>query len=128
MYLTYDDYLDMGGSIDDEDVYSRLEAKARAQIDRVTFGRLVGEKSVRDAVKYCMYDLVNAVVADEQLGASTYGRDVASMSNDGLSISFSNGNHSKSAAARYTSIVRMWLANETTACGIPLTYAEVCVI
>lgn len=125
MYLTNNEYLDMGGNIDDEDVFNRLESKARAHIDRVTFGRLVGESPVRDAVKNCMYDLISAVAADEQLGASAYGRDVASMSNDGVSITFANGSNRKSAAARYNSIVRMWLSNEVTACGLPLLYAGV---
>ena len=122
MYLTHDEYLDMGGNIDEEDVFKRFELKARAQIDRVTFGRLVNESPVRESVKNCMYDLVSTAAADEQLGASSYGRDVASMSNDGVSISFSTG---KGAASRYNSIVRMWLANEVTACGLPLLYAGV---
>lgn len=128
MYLTYDEYENMGGSAA-EDLYPRLEAKARAQLNRVTFGRIVGEKPVRENVKYCMFDLISAIEADEGMGGLTIGREVASMSNDGVSVSFTaSGSGGGTSAARYTAIVRSWLADETTACGIPLLYAGVRVV
>lgn len=123
MYLTYEEYLGMGGSID-QNAFTRLEAKARSHIDRITFGRLCAESPVRDSVKYCMYDLLGAVQADEANGAMAMGREITSMSNDGVSITFSTYNKE---CARYTAIVRTWLAMETDACGVPLMYPGVCV-
>ena len=59
-------FLQLGGATGIEDeIFARLEAKARAQLDRLTFGRLKHETDVRENVKYCMVDLVNAIHADE---------------------------------------------------------------
>lgn len=129
MYLTYDEYEDMGGGAP-EDVFPRLEAKARAHLDRITFGRLQNDSPVRESVKFCMFDLINAVFGDESNGSMAAGREIASMSNDGVSVSFVSGSGSggaRASAARFGAIVRSWLANETTACGIPLLYAGVSV-
>lgn len=125
MYLKYDEYVGMGGGAP-ESAYPRLEAKARAQLNRMTFGRVCGEEPVRENVKYCMFDLISTVEAEGGMGDMAAGREIASMSNDGVSISFVTGSGgAKSAAARYAAIARSWLANETTACGIPLLYAGV---
>ena len=125
MYLEYNEFIDMGGSESlEEDVFTRLEAKARAHLDRLTFERLKHAKVISDAVKFCMFDLINAVEAEEANGAAVYGREIAAMSNDGVSVSFST---SGKAASRYTAIVRTWLAMETDAFGVPLMYPGVCV-
>ena len=129
MYLNYEEYVGMGGGAL-ESAFPRLEAKARAHLDRITFGRLQNESPVRDSVKFCMFDLINAVSSEESAGAMAAGREIASMSNDGVSVSFVSGGNSggaRASAARYGAIVRSWLANETTACGVPLLYAGVSV-
>lgn len=123
MYLTYDDYVGMGGGAS-ESAFPRLEYKARAHIDRLTFQRLKHVESISDAVKYCMFDLINAVEAEEANGAAAFGREIAAMSNDGVSISFAT---SGKVSSRYAAIVRTWLAMETDANGVPLMYPGVCV-
>lgn len=120
MYLTFGDFEEMGGIID-EASFPRLEHKARAMIDMMTHGRLAGEKPVRDAVKYACFDLVRAMNSDEN-AAGGAGMAVSSMSNDGISITYAAA---QSAGARYNSIIRSWLASETTACGVPLLYSGV---
>lgn len=125
MYLTYDEYIELGGSeTTDEVVFARLAAKATAQLDRTTFGRLANIEKLPQSVKYCMFDLINAVEADEANGAAVSGREIAAMSNDGVSVSFTTSGR---AASRYTAIVRTWLAMETDANGVPLMYPGVCV-
>lgn len=119
MYLTFDEFEEMGGKID-EASFPRLEHKARAMIDLMTYGRVAGETPVRDAVKYACFDLIQAMGGSEVLGGT--GQDVASVSNDGVSITYAGG---VSAETRYKRIVRSYLATETTRCGIPLTYAGV---
>lgn len=116
----------MGGGAS-ESAFPRLEAKARAQLNRMTFGRIVGEEPVRENVKYCMFDLIGAMEAEESMGSIAAGREIASMSNDGVSVSFASAGsgNAKSGAARYAAIARGWLADETTACGLPLLYAGV---
>lgn len=131
MYLTINDYLDMGGSDMDDAAFERLEARARAAVDRLTFGRLKAEDPVRQCVKRCMYDLIAAMASDEAMTGMTGGRDVSSMSNDGVSVTFASaGSAGASAAAqkRYAGIVRGWLLSETDACGRGLMYAGVDVL
>ena len=113
----------MGGGAQ-QSAFPRLEAKARAHLDRLTFERLKHAEVISDAVKFCMFDLINAVEADEANGAAVSGREIAAMSNDGVSVSFTT---SGKAASRYTAIVRTWMAMETDAFGVPLMYPGVCV-
>lgn len=131
MYLSIDEFEEMGGAVGIEDeVYARLEAKARAQLDRLTFGRLKHETNIRENVKYCMVDLINAVYADESAGAVAAGREISSMANDGVSISFAAGSTNGGArgiSARYAGIVRSWMMCEIDAHGLPLMYPGVCV-
>lgn len=127
MYLTYDEYEEMGGTMD-EDVFDRFEMKARRLIDRATRGRIISETPVRDCVKYCAYELVAAMYADESLAGIAAGRDIAAVSNDGVSVSFATGNAENAATAanaRYFAAIRAWLDGETTASGVHLLYAGV---
>lgn len=130
MYLYIDNYLDMGGTSMPDIRFERLEAKARALIDRMTFGRLRGEDPVRDSVKYCMFDLIDAMVSDDKLETITGGRDIASMSNDGVSVTFASAGSAGALSAqnRYAGIVRNWLLHETDANGYGLMYAGVDVL
>lgn len=123
MYLTHEEYTAMGGSIDAA-LFPRFEAKARMYIDVLTHGRLCGETEARENVRFCMYDLITAMHADESASGAP-GREIASMSNDGVSVAYASGNGTGTASARYTGIVRTWLLNEAAACGIPLMYAGV---
>lgn len=120
MYLSYDDYEEWGGTID-EASFERYEHKARALIDLKTRGRVQGEDPVRNAVKYACFDLIRAMAGDESTAGGA-GLAVSSMSNDGISVTFAG---TGSAEGRYSAIIRSWLAAETTACGVPLLYAGV---
>lgn len=121
-YLTYGEYKAMGGSIAGETAFDRHAARASAIITRMTHGRVANEKVVRAAVKYAAFDLVNALHNDEQNGSE--GREVASMSNDGVSISFASGG-SAMASQRHACIVRQYLEWELDERGTPLLYAGV---
>ena len=125
MYLTHEEWTRMGGDALDAHLFARMELKARKLIDRVTRGRIAHESPVREAVKYCAFDLIGAMVSDEStLGSS--GREIASMSNDGVSVTYATATGaSGSVSARYAQIARAWLSDETTACGTPLLYAGV---
>ena len=118
MYLDYGDYAQMGGELE-PDVYERLAAKAERLIDRATHARLKAESTVPDGVKYCIMELINAIQADESMGGMSAGREISSMSNDGVSVSFT----AMAASARYMEIIRQWLDGETTEAGVHLLYA-----
>lgn len=123
MYLIYDDYIAMGGTINAA-LYSRFEMKARKLVDMLTHGRLEGEKPVRESVKCCMYELIQMMYADEVSGSG--GREIAGVSNDGVSISYAiSQNGAGSPTARYMNYIRTWLSGETTKSGVYLLYAGV---
>lgn len=129
MYLTHDEYTRMGGDMDAA-LFIRLEAKARKRIDAMTFGRLQGENDVRECVKHCMFELVQAMHEDE-INVGFSGREISSMSNDGISVTYASSNSQtgvqNGSGARYAGIVRAWLTGETDACGDNLLYAGVSV-
>ena len=118
MYLDYGSYAQMGGELE-PDVYERLAAKAERLIDRATHARLKAQSTVPMSVKYCIMELIDAIQADESMGGMSAGREISSMSNDGVSVSFT----AMAASARYMEIIRQWLDGETTEAGVHLLYA-----
>lgn len=128
-YLDQAEYLEMGGTIpeDDELRYQRLESRASHAIDRATHGRIKGEKPVRNAVKFCVYEMIERYVSDEAM-AGMSGREIASMSNDGVSVSYVSGasaSGGSASALRDTESIRAWLMDEVDGNGTPLLYAGV---
>ena len=96
MYLSYDDYQEYGGTLD-ETAYNQLEFEARTVIDWWTFNRLQKEETYPEAVKRCIYKLVQ-LIHDKQtsmvVGVGTSSNNssiqagIASESNDGVSTSY----------------------------------------
>lgn len=97
MYLTYTEYQEYGGTLD-ETTFNEYEFDARSKIDWYTFGRLKNETTFNEAVKRCMYKLIKLIqLATEatMVDGSTSGSStssvhagIASQSNDGVSISY----------------------------------------
>lgn len=128
-YLDQAEYLEMGGTIteDDELRYQRLESRASHAIDRATHGRIKGEKPVRNAVKFCVYEMIERYASDEAM-AGMSGREIASMSNDGVSVSYVSGasaSGGSASALRDAESIRAWLMDEVDGNGTPLLYAGV---
>ncbi|MBE5807641.1 MAG: hypothetical protein E7317_04800 [Clostridiales bacterium] len=125
-HLSYEAYVSLGGSVP-EARFSMLERRANRIVDAMTHGRLADESPLRDAVACCIAQLVDAQAADEALSGGT-GREVMSMSNDGVSMTFVAGTEAararSSASARNAAIVRDWLGAESTG-GVMLLYAGV---
>lgn len=95
MYLTYTEYQNYGGSLD-ETTFNYLEYEAESYVNWYTFNRLKGE-SIPDEVKKCMYFILKLIQNKmDLLGASPNGSSstsvtgagIASQSNDGVSISY----------------------------------------
>lgn len=121
-YITLDEYTQMNGSADAA-AFPRLELKARRLIDAATHGRLEGETPVRESVRMCAFELVEMLAAEESAGG-VGGREIASVSNDGVSVSY-KASDSQSIPARTGRILREWLAMEYAASSVPLLYAGV---
>lgn len=95
MYLTYEEYQSMGGTLDSVS-YGNYEFEAEALINWYTFNRLKNDTVYPEAVKRLMKYLIDlAVQRANLLNASgsgdseiSTGAAVASQSNDGVSISY----------------------------------------
>lgn len=98
MYLTYEEYAEFGGDISalDSTAFENLEFEARTQIDWWTFGRLKNEATYPEAVKRCMFKLIELldkqqkvlmVDAVDEEGNIKAGL-MAHQSNDGVSSTY----------------------------------------
>ncbi len=95
MYLTYEEYQNMGGALD-ETSFGNYEFRARSKVDWYTFNRLQKETEYPEAVKRCVFAIISYLVSSDSVSAtpSTSSSEgvvtagVASQSNDGVSISY----------------------------------------
>lgn len=113
MYLNYDEYVRMGGTLN-EAAFSRLEFKARKLIDQHTFGRLMGLTEQSEVVKKLVFELM-VVEEKEQNGV------LQSVSNDGYSETYAVANNEQKS----TCLIAAYLSQEKTADGTPLLYRGV---
>lgn len=127
-YLTYDEYEQMGGQLS-EAAFSALEFRASKAVDTLTHGRVMNEQPVRTAVKQAVYALIGTMHMDDENASAYGGRDVQSMSNDGVSVTFSaaaaGGDAARAQNARYNNVLKAFLFGEVTEDGVPLIYAGV---
>ena len=129
MYLTHDDYVALGGTLNDAQ-YTDLALQAQAQINRATFGRLKGDKVIPEEVKWLMKHLVD--LCEKRNAAFTLGKSnsdsnpyITSQSNDGVSISYNGIAPSdliKLSEAEAFSIIRNYLEGVTNEAGRKLLY------
>ena len=95
MYLTYTEYQNMGGTLN-ETTFNDYEFEAETVVDWYTFNRLHTETTYPEALKKCIYHLITlldlkaqAMSAGSAEGSvDSSGKVVASQSNDGVSISY----------------------------------------
>lgn len=98
-YLTYDEYSEMGGTLD-ETLFDTLLLDAQGYIDWYTFNRLWKEEwrteDVMERVKICVYQLIGLVAAKNNLitpqgtnaGGININAQVSEQSNDGVSTKY----------------------------------------
>lgn len=96
MYLTYEEYQNMGGTLD-EATFDDYGFEAEAKINWYTFNRLKKDTTFPPEVKRCVYRLIKlledaanalALSGDEKGGSNGAVAGIASQSNDGVSISY----------------------------------------
>ena len=114
-YLTYAEYQQMGGALA-ETAFAPLEMRACKAVDALTHGRVREENPAREAVKRAVFALVAAMEGEE----AHAGREVISMTNDGVGITYAQGG---AQAGRWARMIREYLLGETTADGVALIYA-----
>lgn len=126
-YITFDEYLDLGGVIQDEDTFNRAYRRARAELDYRTMGRLRNEESVDDDIRQCMAEMIDVCAAGFTLYGSPDGvQAVQSVSNDGVSISYATATIGDWFATVYpgrvATIIDMYLADKRNRYGVQLLY------
>ena len=134
MYLTYAEYKAMGGTVD-EALYTKYEYRAEAIINWYTFNRLAKDTEYPEAVKRCMFMLIDLLVErDGALSASMGGGSgasggvmpqIASQSNDGVSVSYNVMNASETvdfADKEIKKLVQMGLQGVMNELGRKLLY------
>ena len=93
-FLTYDEFIAMGGNLDDADKYDRYEYEVESIIHWYTMDRLRNETEISSEVKQCVYMLVNLIIEkyatlnvgndDADTPTSTVAGQIASQSNYGV--------------------------------------------
>lgn len=93
MYLSYDEYTKMGGTLDTA-AFTLLSIEAESLIDYLTFNRLVNDTVIPDMVKQTVFALIE--LADKKRQALVLGKsdssgsgNITSQSNDGVSVTYS---------------------------------------
>ena len=129
MYLTYDDYKRMGGTLDEIN-FERFEFQAEAQINYATFSRLKGNTVIPEEVKkltHYLIDLMEKKAAAFSLGkgSSDTATYITSQSNDGVSVSYNGLNPSdliELCKADVLNAIRSFLDGVTNEAGHKLLY------
>jgi hypothetical protein len=86
-YLTYAEYIALGGSAIGETPFNLLEFEARKQIDVRTQRRLIDQTTIPNQVKLCDYHLMNTIDKYAKKQAEING-NIASESIDGYSVTY----------------------------------------
>lgn len=85
-YLTYEEYVNLGGTLDLLP-FSLLEFEVRRKIDTRTFNRLK-DQEIPEEVKLCEFNMINSV--DNYAKSLANIGNVTSESTDGYSVSYLN--------------------------------------
>lgn len=114
-YLTYNEYIELGGSQLEQMPFNILEFEARKQIDLRTFNRLKDLQEIPQEVKMCVNKLINTLQNYTVSTNDVVGNgNVASESTDGYSVSYITadkiGEMAKSKRVEIDDIVRTYLA------------------
>ena len=129
MYLTYQEYQSMGGTLD-ETTFNDYEFEAEALVNWYTFNRLKNDTVFPEELKRLMKYLINLAYSKSGiLDASGSGdgstKAIASQSNDGVSISYnvlSAKDTMESSKVESESAIKMYLQNTMNEAGRKLLY------
>lgn len=118
MYLTYEEYKEMGGVLD-KAAFSEYVLEAELKISAETYKRIYNvDDETKDIVKACMARVIDAVKEGSE--AATKAR-VASFNHDGLSQSFASPTPAD-YSARISGVISDFLSEQADLSGIPLLY------
>jgi hypothetical protein len=128
MYLTYDEYICMGGTLDEVN-FTRFEFQAEAEVNYATFGRLKNDEVFPNEVKMLMHYLIDLM--EKKSAAFSLGKGnnsdayITSQSNDGVSISYNGLSPSdliELCKTESLNAIRSYLEGVTNEAGYKLLY------
>ena len=132
MYLTYDEYTNMGGNTLEETVFQQLEFEARTIVDWWTFNRLQNEESYPESVKRCMFALVKllcdkqqAMIVTARASDGSIQAGITGESNDGVSTTYNTLSAKEAVDTMKTELdntIRMYLSNVKNSLGRKVLY------
>ncbi|MBR1677322.1 MAG: hypothetical protein IJ706_10975 [Clostridia bacterium] len=79
----------LGDRITDESTFNRLALRASERLDYFTFGKIDGS-DVSDSVRLAVCSMADILFWEEKRKNAHEGRELASESNDGYSVSFAS--------------------------------------
>lgn len=132
MYLTYEEYQNMGGTLD-ETTFNDYRFEAEAKINWYTFNRLRHDTTFPEEVKRCVYQLIK-LLQDMANASATDGQSensagvvagITSQSNDGVSISYntlSAKDMLESAQAQVEGTIKQYLSYVRNELGKKVLY------
>lgn len=127
MYVTYEEYRELGGALDEKS-FAAAEPRAEMLLDDWTLNRLKSERVVADLEQMGEYQKVKVAMAwltDQMQGiekarkAKADGAEVTSFNNGVNSFSFGGGSSSDATAAEssaYHEVVRILPVELVSAC------------
>ena len=124
MYLTYEEYVAMGGGMAEGD-FQLAELKARKRIDSMTQGRVAGMATVPEEVKAAMYEII---AVEQAFGAQAQASApvVESFTTDGYSEKYGGATEREAAARKALDrTVNALLYGVCDDTGTPLLYAGI---
>lgn len=138
MYLTYEEYVEMGGTLD-ETTFSDLVFQASSMIDWYTFNRLRKETTISIRVKRLTYELIKIAQLQQEALSGKSGSDqttvsgnavgaILSQSNDGFSTTFNVLSASDALAvsaltsSKVKTLITSYLSGEKDSLGRSLLY------
>ena len=133
MYLTFEEYQNMGGTLD-ELTFNDMEFEAECIVNWYTFNRLKKDAQYPDELKKCMKALIELIrTKSAVLGSTGEETDpsnvqIASQSNDGVSISYnilSAADLMNDSDKEISTKIRFYLQDVTNSLGHKLLYRGV---
>ena len=87
-YLTYAEYIELGGSEIGETPFNLLEFEARRKVDIRTQDRLVNSEEIPQEVKLCIFKMINSILDFTKTQTNIANSGVSSENIDGYSVSY----------------------------------------
>lgn len=80
-YLTYEEYLELGGKVNDEDMFDKELRKAQHLLDYITFDRIPKLPEIPECVKDLLVEFIDKTVTVESASGEAVDANISSYSN-----------------------------------------------